>query len=209
MAFGHVAERIGPQASLEWASRLGEGPVQNRLRAHAWFRMGLTASAENLESNLLALPPDALQSAGEAAAQGMLVGQGRAALSQWRQTAPPQLAGSLLVGGMEVLAAVNPLMAAKVLFAEPSGATRDGALDVLIQRTYRRDEKGRSLASSWLGSFHSTELKRAWEERLNSPIATSDRTLPDSLESGFEGQSWSEFRERLDLLSTFPLRATE
>lgn len=203
-SFGCIADVIGADRAMEWAHQLGEGPGKERLLEHACFQLGLTEAPSTLEARLELLPP----SAASAAAQGMIVGQGRVRLAQWRREARPALAAALLLGETEVMAALNPPVAAKGILAEPATASRDAALEILLQRTYRRGAGARELAVVWVEGFSSADRRRLWQERLRTVSDQEPTALPSSMAGGFETQTWGEFRERLDLISMFPINST-
>ncbi len=152
---------------------------------HACFQLGLTESPSTLEPLLESLPPGVAI----AAAQGMLVGQGRTRLAKWRRVAKPALASALLIGETEVMAALNPVVAARGILAESASSSRDAALEILLQRTYRRGDAARELVAVWVNNFSSANRRRFWRERLRTASDQHPTTLPSSMAGGFETQT--------------------
>ena len=196
----------GPEAA-RWVADLPVGENRNLALNHVYYRLGRD-SPDKAVQFLGALPETDQARAAEFLSLGWLVGGGRKELKQWQATLPND--GTLFLAStkaeIDLLAALNPERAARVVLSFPTTLQRDPFVVLLIERTTGRSSEHASLAEEWTADIvdqrlrkemrgYVTHVRRSFEEKVGpQPVPEIDR-IP------FAEQTLEQLRKRLDYVS--------
>ena len=211
--FGTAVDSLDPVKALAWVEGLPTGGAKERALQHTFFALGRTDPATG-QAAIRNVAPAVRQSAAMALAEGMFAGSGRRAVSAWESTnadtGHADIAAATRAAQVGILAAIDPEVVADQVLEMESGPEKDLALGALINCTYRRSSEHTQHAQRWARQIRDASSRQEWLSRIKDAEATKpwEQTaiLPERLAGSFDAQSFADFHQRLELLSSLPPR---
>ncbi len=209
--FGQLAEELPAIESYHWANGLPSGSHRLEAMQHAFYRLGQESAAQGTRW-LEQLEEEERFVSGYTFGLGWVVSGGRQDLARWKETLSKKepLYYAVTSAEVDLLAAIDPHLAAKQVLRLPKSSLRDPVMVKLIERSMYRSEASAKQAEEWLSEIDDSDVRRTMRERVARALGergeeVTGTVLPEGDNPEFRSQSLGALLERLDTLASMPV----
>ncbi|MEM7383863.1 MAG: hypothetical protein AAF514_02865 [Verrucomicrobiota bacterium] len=211
--FADFSDAIPLDEAIEWVDDLLNDEARWKALPHVFFREARDhPEAAKQKVRKVEEPEPVGAMTIRAVAEGLFVGGGRRSLETWRHQLEQEGASAAARVAFEtevdLLAAIDPSKAAKLVMAQPVNGDRDQLVEILLARAASRSLSDLKKARDWAGHLVDHHRRTTWERRFQkierSKPWEKALLVPEAVKTEFGNQTRLQFRRTVDLLARQP-----